>query len=60
MADKEITDGINKQAKNMEQFKDVFEKIDFVSNLNFPSEAEQQGARKACMLIANYLLNRKL
>jgi hypothetical protein len=47
------------QRHNRILFKDIFEKIDEMSELEFP-EGEKQGAMKALMFIGNYLLNRPI
>lgn len=46
------------QEDNLKEYKDVFEKIDSVYEMKYPTADKAQGARMACMFIRNYLLNR--
>ena len=56
----EIEEIIHKQKSNMENFKDVFEKINQLETLPWKNDDEKHGAIMALKLLRNYVLNRKV
>ena len=58
MTDDEIKNAENSQKYNIEKFKDIFDKINEVSNFKFVNEDEKNGAIKSLNILKNYILNR--
>ena len=60
MSDQEIDNDIKKQRYNIQNFKDIFDKIDEISELKFTNENEKVGAIKSLRILKNYILNRDI
>lgn len=60
MSDDEIESDIKKQNHNIENFKDIFDKLDEISKFTFLNSDEKSGSFKTIQIIKNYLLNRKI
>ncbi len=59
MSDDDIAKAIDTQSRNLEDFSDIFDKIEDVMNLPFRNEDEKEGAIKALRILRNYILNRE-
>lgn len=60
MSDEEIDNDIKKQEYNIQNFKDIFDKINEISKLKFNNENEKVGAIKSLNILKNYILNRDI
>lgn len=60
LSEEEVNAIANKQQKNLDKFKDIFDKIEELSSLTFRDDSEKIGAQKALNILRNYLLNRDI
>lgn len=59
LSEEEIENITISQNSNIEEFEDIFNKIEEVDNFKFINNDEKSGAHKALMIVKNYLLNRR-
>jgi len=60
MTDDEIEKTVYNQKYNIENFKDIFNKIDEISKFKFRNNDEKVGALKSLNILGNYILNRSV